>query len=641
MKRVGDLTRLLKPHALPHLGTLVLVVVCGLASAFLQKGTYLLLMPTWEALFPEVRTEAPVEPEQDPDGIVDRVEEWLEEVGGSAERFILGDPEVLASRTPEARSARRSALLRVGAIVGAMALLAAVFQYLTGLLAGKVSLRIMVSLRVALAEHLMTLSMRYHTGRRFGDLLSRVSSDVGRTTQVVRMALKDLVQEPLLFVASLLFAFAISWKVTLFVVLGLPLFIAPIAILVNKVRRTSHKSAVELGSTFQVLTQMFQGVRTVKAYRAEERELDRFRAANEDYYGATMRMVRAGVLSRAWTIFFTNFGIAIVVVVAGWLLTGPAAANGDQPEAKEMLALFLMISQASSHIKRTTRVITQVGEAEGAARRLHDVLEVEPEVVEAAQPVALAGLGDGVRFEHVGFEYQRDEDDAADVEPFRLSGIDLTVRPGETLALVGASGSGKSTLLDLVARFVDPTSGRVLVGGHDLKDVSFDSWTDHYALVTQSPFLFHTTVAENIRYGRPDASQADVEAAARAANIHEFIESLPAGYGTNVQDAGTRLSGGQRQRITIARALLRDPELLLLDEATSALDTESEKIVQEALDRVMKGRTTIVIAHRLTTIRNADRICVMDAGRVVEVGTHDELLEQNGAYARLQAAQTS
>ncbi|MEL6906145.1 MAG: ABC transporter transmembrane domain-containing protein, partial [Planctomycetota bacterium] len=218
MKRVGDLTRLLKPHALPHLGTLVLVVVCGLASAFLQKGTYLLLMPTWEALFPEVRTEAPVEPEQDPDGIVDRVEEWLEEVGGSAERFILGDPEVLASRTPEARSARRSALLRVGAIVGAMALLAAVFQYLTGLLAGKVSLRIMVSLRVALAEHLMTLSMRYHTGRRFGDLLSRVSSDVGRTTQVVRMALKDLVQEPLLFVASLLFAFAISWKVTLFVV---------------------------------------------------------------------------------------------------------------------------------------------------------------------------------------------------------------------------------------------------------------------------------------------------------------------------------------------------------------------------------------------------------------------------------------
>ena len=317
----------------------------------------------------------------------------------------------------------------------------------------------------------------------------------------------------------------------------------------------------------------------------------------------------------------------------------------QEPPLNEEKTVGENIDEAVAELRKTEaryyEVMTLMGEAEGAARRLHDVLEVEPEVVEAAQPVALAGLGDGVRFEHVGFEYQRDEDDAADVEPFRLSGIDLTGRPGETLALVGASGAGKSTLLDLVARFVDPTSGRVVVGGHDLKDVSFDSWTDHYALVTQSPFLFHTTVAENIRYGRPDASQADVEAAARAANIHEFIESLPAGYETNVQDAGTRLSGGQRQRITIARALLRDPELLLLDEATSALDTESEKIVQEALDRVMKGRTTIVIAHRLTTIRNADRSCVMDAGRVGEVGTHDELLDKNGAYARLQAAQAS
>ena len=445
---------------------------------------------------------------------------------------------------------------------------------------------------------------------------------------MVQLILRDLVQEPLLAIAGLVVAFGVAPEATLFVVLALPLLVVPVGALLRRVRKGSNKSLTQLGASLQVLAQMFTGIRTVKAYRAEERELARFQRSNDDFIAASMKMVRASALSQAWTVLYTHLGLGVMLVVIGWLVfEHDMVSNTGQ-----LLVFFMMISRVYSSVKKTTRTLGQVAEAQGAAQRLQALLDEAPDLVEVRGGRSLAGLGSGVRLEGVTLRY------AAEAEP-ALSSVDLHVQPGETLALVGPSGSGKSTLIDLVARFIDPTEGRVTVDGVDLREVSTDAWNARWAMVTQTPFLFHASIAENLRYGKPGATQAELEAACRAANIHEFILELPDGYDTDVHDAGARLSGGQRQRITIARALLKDPELLLLDEATSALDTESEAVVQAALDSVMRGRTTIVIAHRLSTVRNADRIAVLEAGRIVELGSHAELIERGGAYQRLHAAQ--
>jgi len=626
---------LLRPELRPRLGALFGVLVLAAITAFGEKAPLLLLKPLWDqVLFPAAEEAPAAEGEAAvrllPGTFAQRIEDLQAGLMASFERLqgAVGRACYPPAGPEDVDERRIAALLAVALVIAALTLVTAASQYALTWTSRRVALGMLIDLRQRIARHLMRLSMRYHGQRRFGDLLSRIGSDVSSTLSVVNTSLKDLTQQPLEIAGALAVAAIAAPQATAMAVVVLPLVALPIAVLGRRVRKRSRKSLTKLGASLETLTQMFRGIRTVKAFRAEERELERYRESNAAYMKASMRMVHAIATIQSATTLLSHMGFALLVVGVGWAsIRLRWFTNGG-----DMLMFLAGISMIYTNVRRITNAVNGVQESAGAADRLQALLDEPVDVAEREGAVAIRSLGLGVRFEEVSFTYPGGERPAID----RLS---LEIRPGETLALVGRSGAGKTTLVDLIARFVDPTEGRVSVGGHDLREVSLDSWPAMYALVGQVPFLFHASVAENIRYGRPGASQAEIEAAARAGNIHDFVLSLPKGYDTPVGDAGSRLSGGQRQRITIARAILKGAPLLLLDEATSALDSESEAEVQRALERLKEGRTVVVIAHRLSTIRNADRIAVLDEGRLVELGSHAELIARGGAYARLHAVQ--
>ena len=528
---LGQFVRLVRPHLTPKLGAIGLAVLLGSLTSFGQAAPVLLLGPLFEVLFPgeEVDGFAP-----------EAADETLRELFGRFVQLFTG-----------IENEQNRLLVAVATALVALGVFSALAQYAFLLISRWVAYTLVVELRQRIAKHLMGLSMRYHGKREFGDLLSRISADVQLTLQSMDVLLRELIQEPALALTYLGIAVWVAPDLLVVLLIALVALAIPIAVLSRRVRKGSRRSLNSLGASVQAMTQMFQGVRTVKAFRAEERELARYGELNQEFLRQSMKMVRSIALTRATSTLTSNLGLGALLVVIGWFVIN-REEEGLGPA--EMSMFFISVAQAYNHLRRATQGVTKLQESLGAAERLQELLDEEVDLVEPKVPVPFSGVGAGIEFRGVSYRY---EDPTGEEGGYALQNLVLHVQPGETLALVGPSGSGKSTSMDLVARFLDPTEGQVVVGGHDLREYSTDDWIAQIAMVGQVPFLFHATIGENIRYGKPDASQSEVEAAARAAQIHEFIVSLPAGYDTDVADAGSRLSGGQRQRIAIARALLK------------------------------------------------------------------------------------
>ena len=487
-----------------------------------------------------------------------------------------------------------------------------------------VSERIGADLRTTTYEHLLRLSLQYFGGKRTGDLMTRVGSETDRICVFLSLHLLDFAIDVLMIIMTSVILISINPWLALVTLLPLPFIAWMIHAVRDRLRHGFEKVDRIWSEVTNVLADTIPGIRVVKAFAQEKREAQRFKDANKHNLAVNDRVNRVWSLFSPTVTLLTEIGLLVVWAFGIWQVSNKQITVGV------LTAFLAYISRFYTRLDSMSRIVSVTQKAAAGAKRIFEILDHVSSVPEPANPVHLNDVKGAITLRNIGFRYGNRA---------VVSGVDLSIAPGEMIGLVGHSGSGKSTLVNLICRFYDVSEGAIYIDGVDIRALPITEYRRNIGLVLQEPFLFFGTIAENIAYGKPDASRKEIIAAARAAHAHEFILRLPQGYDSLVGERGQALSGGERQRISIARALLIDPRILILDEATSSVDTTTEKEIQKALDNLVKGRTTIAIAHRLSTLRLADRLVVLDRGKVVEVGGHDELMAREGAYHTLYQAQ--
>jgi len=509
------------------------------------------------------------------------------------------------------------------------AILAWLFSWAKTYLLAIVSEKISADLRNKTYEHLQSLSLEFFGGRRTGDLISRVSSDTERICDFLSQQLLDFITDLIMIILTAAILFSIDPMMAAVALLPFPLIAWLVQYVRAQLRQGFARGSAAWAEMVNVLADTIPGIRVVKAFAQEKREIDRFGKRNQNVYEANTRVNRLWAAFAPIITLLTEFGLLIIWGFGAYRVASGAITIGV------LLAFVAYIGRLYVRLDSMSRMLAQAQRAAASTHRIFEILDRVPSVAEATKPIPV-GLNSNGRVEgaieirNVCFRYGTRQ---------VITNVNLSIRPGEMIGLVGPSGAGKSTFVNLICRFYDCASGSILVDGNDIRSYPISGYRSNIGIVLQEPFLFFGSIADNIAYGCPNASRSEIVAAARAARAHDFILRLPDGYDSLVGERGQSLSGGERQRISIARALLTDPRILILDEATSAVDTETEREIQQALDFLVQGRTTIAIAHRLSTLRKADRIVVMEKGKITEIGNHDQLLEIDGTYARLHQAQ--